>query len=90
MSKAFHNKLVLTEKGFKETFFRRYYSMLSDTIATRIVDISQINMEELIRDVEEEVMKLFNLQRQILELQIVEIRKEEESKKENRKKKSRR
>lgn len=64
--------------------------MLSDTIATRIVDISQINMEELIRDVGEEAMKLFNLQRQILVLQIVEIRKEEESKKENRKKKSRR
>jgi len=64
--------------------------MLSDTIATRIVDISQINIEELIRDVGEEAMKLFNLQRQILELQIVEIRKEEESKKENRKKKSRR
>jgi len=60
--------------------------MLSDTIATRIVDISQINIEELIRDVGEEAMKLFNLQRQILELQIVEIRKEEESKKENRKK----
>ena len=60
--------------------------MLSDTIATRIVDISQINMEELIRDVGEEAMKLFNLQRQILVLQIVEIRKEEESKKENRKK----
>ena len=59
---------------------------MSDTIATRIVDISQINMEELIRDVEEEAMKLFNLQRQILVLQIVEIRKEEESKKENRKK----
>jgi len=64
--------------------------MLSDTIATRIVDISQINMEELIRDVGEEAIKLFNLQRQILVLQIVEIRKEEESKKENRKKKSRR
>ena len=64
--------------------------MLSDTIATRIVDISQINMEELIRNVGEEAMKLFNLQRQILVLQIVEIRKEEESKKENRKKKSRR
>ena len=60
--------------------------MLSDTIATRIVDISQINMEELIRDIGEEAMKLFNLQRQILELQIVVIRKEEESKKENRKK----
>ena len=59
---------------------------MSDTIATRIVDISQINMEELIRDVGEEAMKLFNLQRQILVLQIVEIRKEEESKKENRKK----
>ena len=43
-------------------------------------------MEELIRDVGEESMKLFNLQRQILVLQIVEIRKEEESKKENRKK----
>lgn len=43
-------------------------------------------MEELIRDVGEEAMKLFNLQRQILVLQIVEIRKEEESKKENRKK----
>ena len=43
-------------------------------------------MEELIRNVGEEAMKLFNLQRQILVLQIVEIRKEEESKKENRKK----
>jgi len=52
-----------------------------------IVDISQINMEELIRDIrEEEVirllkqimennMMLLNLQKQILELQVVEDQK---------------
>ena len=33
--------------------------MLSNTIATKIIDISQVNIEELIRDVrEEEVTRL--------------------------------
>jgi len=55
---------------------------LSDAIAISIVDISQINIEELIRDVREDEemrllkqimennMMLLNLQRQILELQV--------------------
>ena len=58
--------------------------MLLDTMATSIVDIGQIDMEELIRDIgEEEVTRLFkqimennaillNLQKQILELQVAE------------------
>jgi len=58
--------------------------MLSDTMATSIVNISQIDMEELIRDIgEEEVTRLFkqimennvmllNLQKQILKLQVAE------------------
>jgi len=61
--------------------------MLSDTMVTGIVDISQVNMEELIRDVEEEEVirllkqilenniMLLNLQRQLLELQVVEDQK---------------
>ena len=61
---------------------------MSNTMAmSSIVDISQINMEELIRDIrEEEVirllkqimennMMLLNLQKQILELQVVEDQK---------------
>jgi len=38
---------------------------LSDTIVTNIVDISQVNMEELIRDVEEEEAK--KLLKQVME-----------------------
>jgi len=61
--------------------------MLSDTMVTGIVDISQVNMEEMIRDVEEEEVirllkqilenniMLLNLQRQLLELQVVEDQK---------------
>jgi len=61
--------------------------MLSDTMVTGVVDISQVNMEELIRDVEEEEVirllkqilenniMLLNLQRQLLELQVVEDQK---------------
>ena len=53
-------------------------------MVTEIVDISQVNMEELIRDVEkEEVIRLLkqilennvillNLQKKLLELQVVE------------------
>jgi len=56
-------------------------------MVTGIVDISQVNMEELIRDVEkEEVIRLLkqileknvillNLQKQLLELQVVEDQK---------------
>ena len=59
-------------------------SRLLDTMVTEIVDISQVNMEELIRDVEkEEVIRLLkqilennvillNLQKKLLELQVVE------------------
>jgi len=44
--------------------------MLSDTMGTSIVDIGQIDIEELIRDIgEEEVTRLF---KQILELQVAE------------------
>jgi len=62
-----------------------------------IVDISHVNMEELIRDMEEEkvtrllkqIMEnnviLLNLQKQILELQVVKDKKRiGDSKKENR------
>ena len=61
--------------------------MLSNTMATSIVDISQINMEELIRDMgEKEAMRLLkqmlennmmflNLQKQLLELQVAEDQK---------------
>ena len=60
---------------------------LLDAIATSIVDISQINMEGLIRDVEEEKamrllkqvlennVMLLNLQKQLLELQVAEDQK---------------
>jgi len=60
---------------------------LSDAIATSIVDISQISMEGLIRDVKEEKamrllkqvlennVMLLNLQKQLLELQVVEDQK---------------
>jgi len=60
---------------------------LSDAIATSIVDISQINMEGLIRDMKEEKamrllkqvlennVMLLNLQKQLLELQVVEDQK---------------
>jgi len=57
---------------------------LLEAITTSIVDISQINMEGLIRDVEEEkAMRLLKqvlennmmLQKQILELQVAENQK---------------
>jgi len=68
-------------------FFGGYHFMLSNTMATSIVDISQINMEELIRDMgEKEAMRLLkqmlennmmflNLQKQLLELQVAEDQK---------------
>jgi len=65
--------------------------MLLDTMATNIVNISQVNIEGLIRDVrEEEAMRLLlkqvmennvmilKLQKQVLELQEVENQKKEE------------
>ena len=68
-------------------FFGGYHFMLSNTMATSIVDINQINMEELIRDMgEKEAMRLLkqmlennmmflNLQKQLLELQVAEDQK---------------
>jgi len=65
-------------------------------VISSIMDISQINIEELIKNMrEEEAMRLLkqiiknnimllSLQRQILELQIVEDKKKGGSKRENR------
>ena len=67
---------------FEGIFIGEDYSMLSDTMAISIVDISQINMEGLVRDVGEEKamrllkqvlennMMLLNLQKQLLKLQV--------------------
>jgi len=70
---------------------------LSDAIATSIVDISQISMEGLIRDVKEEKamrllkqvlennVMLLNLQKQLLELQVVEDQKKKKRRENNEK-----
>jgi len=68
-------------------FFGGYYFMLLDIMATSIIDISHINIGELVRDIgEEEEMRLLkqvlennimllNLQKQLLELQVAEYQK---------------
>ena len=72
---------------FEGIFFGEDYFMLLDTMAIRIVDISQINMKGLVRDVgEEKAMRLLkqvlennimllNLQKQLLKLQVAKDQK---------------
>jgi len=62
---------------------------LSDVIATSIVDIGQINIEELIRDVEKE--KATRLLKQILEnnVMLLNLQRKDRKKKKKEKRKER-